>query len=141
MLTIITCQNPESMFFRNIDNYNFQKCWQLWFPEIVAITFSRNVSNICFKWNAGDKCQQSYILEIPSMNVSYYNFQKYWRQMLSMRKSRNACDKWKQLYFSEMLAIYVSNYSFLKCWRQMLATTISRNAGDGNYDYSFWRAP
>ena len=40
MLTIITCRYPENMSVQNVSNYSFRKCWQLYFPELLAIIIS-----------------------------------------------------------------------------------------------------
>ena len=41
---------------RHVNTYNFQKCWQFYFPEMLPIIISRDVSNSSFQ-----KCQQLYI--------------------------------------------------------------------------------
>ena len=40
-------RHPEHMIFRHVSNYDFQKCWQLEFPEILAITISEMLAIIC----------------------------------------------------------------------------------------------
>ena len=148
------------MTFVKGNKYSFQKCWQLWFSERTIIIIFRNVSYPFF-WTAGDKCKQVFsfrkwlrLLEIIIFwNVSNYNFQKWWRQMLAILISqecrwlmlavimfRNAGDKYYLLENPEMLARNVSNYVFQKCWRYMSAILILRNAGNNNYNYIFGRA-
>ena len=67
MFAFITSPNPEKMTFRNVSNYNDQKCWQLECSEILAIRIemlaiisvlemlATNVSNYLFL-EVGDEC-------------------------------------------------------------------------------------
>ena len=91
MLAIITS--------RNIVNYNFPKCWQLEFPEMLAIVFVRN---------AGDKCWQLSV----SKNVDECYFQKCqqfdFQEMLTIVTCRNS---------GINISRNVDNYSFQKSWQ------------------------
>ena len=63
----------------------------------LTIIISKNISNsICFR-NAADKRQQLQCAEMSAMDVSNYNVQKYWGQLLKIRNPRNAGDKYKPL--------------------------------------------
>ena len=59
--------------------------------------------------NADDRCYPLYFEEILATNVSNSNSHKCWRQMLANIIFRNADDRYYQLYLSEMLATIVSN--------------------------------
>ena len=147
MLSIIPSRNPGKIIFRNVINYNFQKCqqlkswkynlpkcqqftfpecWQLQFPEILAIIISEMLA-IIFVRNAGDRCQ-------------HLCFQK-WRRMLTIR----ICLKCQQLYFTEMLTVIICRNPG-NMISEKLAIIVSRNTGNYNcpkcqqsYFQKYWR--
>ena len=75
MLVIITSRNNRRLDFQKLYMYHFQKCWQLYFPEILALVIAINVGSSNFQ-----KCWQLQFPErlkiIISRNVGNYNFQK-----------------------------------------------------------------
>ena len=63
---------------RNVGEYNFQKYWQLYSPEVLAIILVRN---------AGDKCEQLFFsFSKMASNVNNYIFS----EMLAIIISRTA---------------------------------------------------
>ena len=137
----------QNMIYRNASNYNFQKCWQIWFPEITKILIFWNVSKpICLEqlatvfnkkiFMAWRRMLTNIVFKILA-NVT----NKCWRDMLTIIFSEMLATNVSNSSFSEMLAIDVSKYNFQKCWRRMLTITMFRNAGDHKYNYRFWRAP
>ena len=70
---------------RNVDNYYVQKCWQLSFPEMLAITISM-LALIISRTAGNYKFQNYWQLNFPDMlavtisrDVSSYNFQQCWQ--------------------------------------------------------------
>ena len=123
MLTIISCRNPGNLIFRNISNQSFQKCWQLYFPEVRGIICSEMLSII--------------FSEMLTTNISNYLFSKMttngnklqFKEMIATMISRNTGDNCQQLYFSEIPAMNISYYNFQKRG-EMLTIRKSRNVGD-----------
>ena len=97
MLTITICRNVNNLDVLKSWKYDFPKCQQLQFPEILAIIIS-SFPKYCQLQIS--KCQQSYLLEMLAPNASNI--------------------------FSKM-ATNANNYEFQKCWRLMITSIIFRN--------------
>ena len=116
--------------------YEFQKCWLLQFPEMLAIIMSRNTDGYNFI-NVINRILEKLATNVSNFvrskmatNVINYSFQKCLRQMLAIINSRKVGDTCQQFKCLEMLDIYVNKYEFQNCGRQILAIKLFRNVGD-----------